>query len=169
MKRKSIIFITLLCCLLSGCRKEVPHQSRIVTNVTLGYNEEIFGQYHTEEKIQGVLVYLRGLELPQLHFGRQEPPVPLRHVFTLELTFADGRAKRYQQANHRFVRVDNGPWMEVDPQRCAELYHVLLAYPLDVSQSPVFRSLTVDLAEKLCYNNGNLHSQEAGYESRYSP
>ncbi len=154
MKRNLIVFTALICCLLAGCQKENPPQSRIVTNVTVTYNEEALGQYHTEEKIQGILVYLRGLELPQLHFGRHEPPTPLRHVFTLELTFADGRTKSYQQANHRFVRVDNGPWLEVTQERCVELYYVLLAYPPDTSQVPVFRTFAVDLPRKLWYNNG---------------
>lgn len=138
MKRNLRVFAVLLCCLLTGCQREAPHQSRIVTNISVSYNEEAVGQYQTEEKIQGLLLYLRGLELPLLHFGRQELPAPLRHVFTLELTFADGRIKRYQQANHRFVRIDNGPWLEVNQERCAELYYVLLAYPPDAMQTPVF-------------------------------
>ena len=154
MKRILTVVTALLCCLLSGCQKEMPSQSRIVTNITIRYNEETLGQYYTEEKISGILVYLRGLELPQLHFGRQEPPAPLRHVFTLELTFADGRTKSYQQANHRFVRIDNGPWMEVAPERCTELYHVLLAYPPDTTQAEVFQTFAVDLPRKLWYNNG---------------
>ena len=149
MKQKTAILLLTLCCLLCGCKKEsVTPLSRIVTNVTVDYNGETLGQYHTEAKIQGMLFYLRRLELPRLHFG-QHTPAPLRHVFTLELTFADGHTKTYQQANHRYVREGNGPWLEVDSERCAELYHVLLAYPPDISQAPVFHSLAVDLPKKL--------------------
>ena len=150
MKRKYMLLLLAVCCLLYGCGKETPPpQSHIVTNVTVSYNGNMLGQYHTEEKIQGMLLYLRGLELPLLHFGHRDLDVPMRHVFTLELTFADGHTKQYQQANHRYVRLDNGPWQEVSADRCAELYHVLLAYPPDTSQVPVFHSLAVDLPKKL--------------------
>ncbi len=158
MKRNYIFLMLAFCCLLTGCKKETPPQSHIVTNVTVDYNGEVLGAYHSEEKIQGMLVYLRGLELPRLYFGRCEPTVPLRHVFTLELTFADGHTKRYQQASHRYVREGNGPWREVSAERCAELYHVLLAYPPDDPQEPVIRRFAVDLPKKLCYTNGKFAS-----------
>ena len=159
MKRTLLLWLSILCCLLTGCQKQTqPPQSRIVTNVTVAYNEDMLGQYHTEQKIQSLLLYLRGLELPRLNFGRQDLTVPLRHVFTLELTFADGHTKRYQQANHRFVRINNGPWCEVSSERCAELYHVLLAYPPDTPPEPVFHRFAVDLPQKLCYTNGKFAS-----------
>jgi hypothetical protein len=102
----------------------VPY--RIVTQVDVIYENgvmQLHRQFFQEESIRPILDYLRFVD----PYGtpREDPEQLADRNYDITLTYSDGSRFRYQQRADRFLRVGDGPWKCIDPQRALYLSGIM--------------------------------------------
>ncbi len=122
--KKWTILMMLLAILLTGCTRldqQTPGTPRVVTGIEASFDGEnlrLHRIYSDSEKLQGVLTYLRCLDL----HGTPDPeePIPQTNSARIVITFSDGSTKVYEQQADQFLRQDGGPWQRIDPDQARE-------------------------------------------------
>ena len=129
---------------LSGCgfsNAQKPPAYRVITQISVDYQRGTLQSqwlFSTSEKMQMILDYLRGIdpygapsEIPEEMPGSN---------FQIELLYSDGSTCNYHQRADRFMRIGDGPWKRIDPQKALELSQILgqlTSDPPTVDVSPV--------------------------------
>ena len=109
----------------------VPY--RVVTQVDVTYENgamQLHRQFFQEESIRPILDYLRFVD----PYGtpREDPEQLAERKYEITLTYSDGSQFRYQQRADRFLRVGDGPWKCIDPQRALYLSGIMGMKPGEV-------------------------------------
>ncbi len=127
--RKWLGLVLIAALLLSGCTRidqQVNGRPRLVTGIEASFDNgtlRLHRLYSDNEKLRGVLTYLRCLEIK----GTVEPDteIPGTSQGKIVISYSDGSSKTYEQRNDNFFRQDNGPWHYIDPEQGQE-YALLL-------------------------------------------
>ena len=123
-------FLLILLLSISGCTRHVSENSsvpmRVVTEINISYKNgpvAVERSYEEQEKMQMILNYLRWID----PYGApaEDPMTQQGADFYVELHYSDGTAKTYHQRCDRYLRVGDGPWKRIDPERARELSRLL--------------------------------------------
>ena len=127
MKRNFILLFLGLTLLLGGCSKWTPSAAdeplcHVVTGVSVTYQNgavRLDRQYTDSEKMRAILNYLRIIH----PYGRPEedPEQVEGSQFSIVLSYSDGGQKTYLQKADKYMRIDDGQWQRIDPNRALQL------------------------------------------------
>ena len=131
LKRCLGVGILLFLCFLSGCQgyrgeKPRPATYRVVQEIYITYRNG-FGavehRYAGQEEMQQILNYLRWVD----PYGTpaEDPMTQQGEEFLIRLYYSDGTTKNYHQRCDRYLRVGEGPWKRIVPERGQELKKLL--------------------------------------------
>ena len=144
-KNFCICSMPLFLLFLSGCCHILWEKDaatyRIVTQVNVTYRNgalETQRQFFEEANIRQILGYLRIAD----PYGkpREDPEQAQGRHFDITLVYSDGSQRLYQQRADRYMRIDGGPWKEIDPQRAlilSGLLGMMSGDPAPVNDAPV--------------------------------
>lgn len=116
--------------LLSGCgfhnAMQTPPTYRVITQIFVDYQGgplQSQWSFSSTEKMQLIVDYLRGVD----PYGApsEVPEETPGGDFQIKLLYSDGSLRHYHQRADRFMRIDNGPWKRIDPQKALELSQIL--------------------------------------------
>ncbi len=136
LKKICLCTISLFLLFLSGCcpilQEHDREPYRIITQVNVTYRNgalETQRQFFEEANIRQILGYLRFAD----PYGkpREDPEQASGRHFDIILVYSDGSQRLYQQRADRYMRIDGGPWKEVDPQKALMLSGLLGMMPSD--------------------------------------
>ena len=138
IKRFSLIFLLcVLISLLSGCSQatQIPATKlpfRVVQRVEITFQKGSINSqrsYVQEDKIQKVLDYLVLID----PYGTPEinPEAIGNSEFQLRLIYTDGSEKLYRQREHRYMKIQNGSWKLIDPEKAKYLSQIVSEFPSD--------------------------------------
>ena len=118
-------FLFLLCV---GCKSSQANQEgyRVVTQIDVQYRKNPLiaeGTFTAPEKMQQILYYLR--KISPYGTPKDDPEQVQGSDFYITLSYSDQTKKTYHQRDNRFMRVDDGPWKRIDPQRALMLTQIL--------------------------------------------
>ena len=120
----------LLILLLTGCglpnAMQKPSAYRVITEIYVDYQSGPLQEqwlFSTPEKMQLIVDYLRGID-PYGAPGEVPEETPGSY-FQISLRYSDGTARHYHQHADRFMRIGDGPWKRIDPQKALELSQIL--------------------------------------------
>ncbi len=136
------IFVLLLCIFLiplGGCSRHFSSDSasalRVVTEINITYEDgplHCRRHYHNDEKMSQVLHYLR--QIGPYGSPKEDPLTADGSLFQIALTYSDGSVRVYEQKGNRFLRLDGGPWENIDPQKAEALSLLLGTLPSDLEE-----------------------------------
>lgn len=130
LKKFCICSIFLLLLFLSGCcpilREHDRAPYRIITQVQIDYKNGILEtqqQFFQEDNIRQILGYLRYID----PYGtpKEDPEQADGRHFDITLVYSDGSQRLYQQRSDKYMRMDGGPWKQIDPQKALILSGLL--------------------------------------------
>ena len=138
IKRFSLILLLCICMgIFSGCSQttQIPATKppfRVVERVEISFQKgSISSQrsYVQVEKIQKVLDYLVLID----PYGTPEvnPEAIGNSEFQIRLIYTDGGEKLYRQREHRYMKVQNGSWKLIDPEKAKYLSQIVSQFPSD--------------------------------------
>lgn len=134
--KKLISVILSAVLLLSGCgisrNADAGKKCRVVTGITIQYKngtEVVQRHYSDQHKMRKVLTYLRWLD----PWDIATPDAVDEPMCEIRLDFSDGSMKHYAQKSHSYIRTDDGPWKEIDPDKGIRLPLLLAAIPSDAA------------------------------------
>ena len=120
----------LVASLVSGCGGTVspsaPSAPDTVVKVTVTYHstqERFHREYISSAKVRAVLNYLRWVD----PYGKPDtdPETTRGGLFRITLHLSSGGTTVYLQKADRFMRVNGGPWLTVDPDKAKTLYQMI--------------------------------------------
>lgn len=139
MKRERI-FLCLLAMLfvLSACSnsdeqptEQVGVPSRMVAQIDVAIHPEdpdFARSYTNMEKMSPILRFLRDMDTTQK--PEEEPSITDGQTYyTFTATYANGESRIYYLLSHQFMRVDEGPWCEIDNADAMDLIHYIRETP----------------------------------------
>ena len=119
----------MLILFLSGCgfsNTQKPPTYRVITQIQVDYQGgplQAQWLFSSPEKMQLSVDYLRSIapygspsEVPEEMPGSD---------FQIELLYSDGSSCHYHQRADRFMRIGDGPWKRIEPQKALELSQIL--------------------------------------------
>lgn len=116
--------------LLTGCGLsnaiQKPSAYRVITEIYVDYQSGPLQEqwlFSTPEKMQLIVDYLRSID-PYGAPGEVPEETP-GSDFQIKLLYSDGSLRHYHQHADRFMRIDDGPWKRIDPQKALELSQIL--------------------------------------------
>ena len=120
------------CCRILQEKDRTPY--RIITQVHVDYKNgtlETQQQFFQENNIRQILGYLRYID----PYGtpKEDPEQAEGRQFDITLVYSDGSQRLYQQRADRYMRVDGGPWKQIDPQKALILSGMLGMMPSDAA------------------------------------
>lgn len=133
IQKKFVLILALFLIFIlpfSGCSSHssdrVNKPLRVVTQVDISFQNgpiQARRHYSSSEKMSVILNYLR-LVNP---YGTpsEDPENADGSLFRIQLTYSDGSSKVYLQKSDRYMRIDDGPWKSVDPNRASGLSELL--------------------------------------------
>ena len=127
-----ILFLCLLCCLLTGCHTQPEEPLRLVSRIQIdhtGPNTPAHAVYTDATKMETILFYLRHLN-PRGH-PDTDPERIIGDQYRISISFSDGTRRIYRQQANRFLSVDGHPWKKVDPKKGSLLPLLLGILPPD--------------------------------------
>ena len=142
MRITKFIFVLLICLFLlplGGCSRhstgDSPGAHRVVTEIDITFEDgpiHCRRHYHDDEKMSQILTYLRQID----PYGKpqEDPALADGSLFQISLTYSDGSKKVYEQKADRFLRLDNGPWENIDPAKAEALGQLLGTLPSDLEE-----------------------------------
>ncbi len=142
MRISKRLFAVLLCFFmlpLGGCSRhstgDSPSALRVVTEIDIAYKNgplHCRRHYHKDEKMAQILSYLRQIS----PYGRpqEDPELTDGSLFQISLTYSDGSKKIYEQKADSYLRVNGGPWENIDPQKAETLSQLLGTLPSDLEE-----------------------------------
>lgn len=131
MKKRYFKLVTycMLVVLLPGCcnfnrAEHTPY--RVISQVRVFFENGPLEAHRTfikPEKIQRIVGYLRYID----PYGAptDNPEEAIGSNFLITIDYSDGSHKTYHQRADRFMRMGNGPWKRIDPQKAMELSRIL--------------------------------------------
>jgi hypothetical protein len=104
----------------------------VITQVQIHYqNGTLNGQrqFFREENIRNIVAYLRYID----PYGtlNEDPEQVDGRIFDIQVIYSDGSLRRYEQRADRFMRINGGPWKEIDPQKALTLIGLWSMMPGD--------------------------------------
>ena len=129
---KLLILLAFSASILSGCAKKATVPYRAVTEIDISFRYEdmhLQRHYTQTEKMESVLLYLRLLK--PLGKPDADPEQILQDSYEITVRFSDGSTKFYRQKAHRFLCVQDHPWIRIDPGQASGLYALMRHYPSD--------------------------------------
>ena len=132
-----LLLLPVWVCLLSGCSHSTALPAtkppfRVVERVEITFQKgSLLSQrsYQQEEKIQRVLDYLLLID----PYGTPEvnPEAIGNSEFQIRLIYTDGSEKLYRQREHRYMKIQNGSWKLIDPEKAKQLSQLVSQLPSD--------------------------------------
>lgn len=128
--KKICICILPLAVFLTGCcrilwqKDPVPY--RIVSQVHIVYKNEsmeVGRDFYREENIRQILDYLRYMD--PYGIPREDPETAASRVFFITLIYTDGSQRVYEQRADQYLRINDGDWKRIDPQKALYLSGLL--------------------------------------------
>lgn len=141
MKRwiKWVVLLFVLAAL--GCTpREEPIPPKIVTQIVVtceGYHTAERRFYNTDTKMRLILYHLRSIGIRDT--PKEDPELYKDKTIHITLTYSDGSTKIYSHKGDRYFREDDGPWSEIQPEKVAGLYQLLMMMPSDPEKSHLYR------------------------------
>ena len=128
---KSIAALLLLGVFLCGFTSATQSPScRVVTGVQVEYENKgtaLTRTYTQDAHIRSVLNYLRMLH-PK---GNAVPDFPAQSICRIRLQYSSGPDSVFLLQDAAYLRQNDGPWQQIDPQQTQLLYPLLLLLPSD--------------------------------------
>lgn len=130
IRRRIQVMGIVLILFLSGCglpnALQKPPAYRVITQIYVDYQGGPLQEqwlFSSPEKIQLIVDYLRGID----PYGApsEVPEETPGGDFQIKLLYSDGSLRHYHQRADRFMRIDDGPWKRIDPQKALELSQIL--------------------------------------------
>lgn len=138
LKKICIRSLPLVLLLLTGCCRILwdkdPAPYRVVTEVHVVYENGALDarrQFFQEGSIRQILDYLRFVDpygTPQ-----EDPEQTEGRNYYITLVYSDGSTRIYQQRADRYMRIDGGPWRQIDPQKALILSGLFGMMPGDAA------------------------------------
>ena len=128
-----VISLISFCLMLGGSLPDTVRPCRVVTEITVEWQEENTPQsrrYTDQGKMNKVLNCLRSLDPIPLAPGSAPEAAPSVQ-YEIRLLRSDGSAVRFTQQGLTNFRKDGGQWMRIDPEDAIRLPLVLAAIPGD--------------------------------------
>ncbi len=128
MKVKLTAFFLCLLFLLplGGCSRhstgDSPSPLRVVTKIDIAFENgpiHCRRHYYENEKMSQILGYLRRIDT--YGAAHEDPQSSDGSLFQITLSYSDGSTRIYEQKSDRFLRMDHGPWKNIDPSKAEEL------------------------------------------------
>ena len=131
---KKWLWLVLTAVLLAGCAEKKPilPQTAVVSKITVTYQEngiDIIKNFSSQHKMRQVLDRVR--ILGQKYTPLIDPESLDTTLFQVQLSFSDGTQRLYHTRSDRYIRTDNGPWLQTDAQKLQALNELLLRLPPD--------------------------------------
>lgn len=147
MKRESILFFLLtLSLLLSACGSVMQEQpteetgipGRMVRQIDIAIypeDEDLVRSYTNIDQMSPILRILRDMDTTQA--PEEEPSITDGQTYyTITATYASGESRVYYLLSHKFLRIDDGAWCEVDNADAMELIQFIRQTPDSASPEP---------------------------------
>lgn len=117
----------LLC---SGCTSKGPPPEKwaVVSQITVT-QDGTQKHYEDPEKLRSILSALR--QPGQQTYPEIDPERSSLPSTNITLTRTDGTVKIYRIKGDRYIRQDDAPWQQADPERIGELTRLLQTLPGD--------------------------------------
>ena len=130
-RKIALFYVVLIALLCGGCGKhpspaEDTRPFRVVAQIRVFYENGPLScqrSYTREDKMQQVLDYLRRIDPYGTPGG--DPEEARGSDFRIELIYTDGSKKEYHQRSDRFMRINDGPWKQIDPEKAEDLSRIL--------------------------------------------
>ncbi len=130
--RKNLIIILVAACLVCiGCQTNPPAAQDVVRSITVTSSRE-HKTFSSPDKMTQVLNTLR--QLGQMTLAQQDPDILSTDSFLIILERSDGTTTSYQTRGERYIRRNDGPWMQTAPQALSDLLTLLQQLPDDPAQ-----------------------------------
>ena len=129
LRKIGVLVISIFLLMSTGCTFYSDDQTkpyRVVTQIDVMYQKKSIvseGSFTDPEKMQAILYYLR--KISPYGTPMDDPEQVQGSDFYITLHYSDNTRKVYQQRDDRFMRIDNGPWKRIDPQRALMLSRIL--------------------------------------------
>lgn len=140
MKRKrTILCLLALLVILSACgnsNNDTPTEqtgvpSRMVEQIDVAIHPEDddFARSYTDmEKMSPILRILRDMDTT--HVPEEEPSITDGQTYyTITATYANGESRVYYLLSHKFMRIDDGTWCEIDNSDAMDLIQYIRDTP----------------------------------------
>lgn len=125
--------VVLAVAVLAGCAAQSPTPgSAVVSQITVSYAENgihVLHHYTAQHKMSQILNHIR--LLGQKYTPSIDPDTLRTTVFEVQLSFSDGSLRVYHTRADRYIRINDGPWQQTDPQRLQALNELFLTLPPD--------------------------------------
>lgn len=129
--RALVLAAALLC---AGCSSRYPEPPGwpVVSRITVVCHQDGSATqkvFTSQEKMRIVLNKLR--TLGQQYAPPTDPETLTARTFSVTVTRSDGSQRHYQTKGDRYIRTDENPWQQCDPNRLEELNQLLRDLPGD--------------------------------------
>ena len=128
MKKGWLIILALVCIAGVAFAHRAPQKHGVVYRITVE-GEDGTLVYTAEEKMTWVLNSLR--QLGQKTLAHIDPESLSVEAYRITLERTDGKTTVYHTRGERFLRKDEGPWMQTDPQALSDLLQLIRQLPTD--------------------------------------
>ena len=127
--------LLLAALLLTGCvgKKSAPSNTVVVSRITVDYLQEeqtVEKVFVTQYKMRQILNHFR--TLGQKYSPIIDPDTLTGQAFRVRVFFSDGSERLYRTKSDRYIRTNDGPWQQTDPQKLQQLNFLLLSLPADI-------------------------------------
>ena len=128
--------ICILPLTLVGCCRIFKHNDpkpyHVITQVRIVYRNEnlqIQRDFYREENIRHIVDYLRYAD--PYGIPREDPELAQGRTYDITLIYSDGSERLYEQRADQYMRIDNGKWKRLDPQKALYLSGLISMIPND--------------------------------------
>ena len=126
----AMVVLLLGCCSVCAPRRHTPY--RVIAEIQVVYQNQALEtrqQFTQPEKLQRIVDYLRRID----PYGTpiEAPETVAGSDFYITLLYSDGSQRRYHQRADRYMRVEQGAWKRIDPDKALELSRLLGSMPSD--------------------------------------
>lgn len=136
-KFAAILLFLAVTGLLCGCSRssKVPvtrPSFRVVDHIGITFQKgplDFQRRYSSPEKVQKILDYL--LIIDPYGTPTEDPELIGNTEFCICLYYTDGSEKIYRQRGQRYMKVQNGDWKYIDPEKAEQLSEILSQTPSD--------------------------------------
>ena len=128
MKKRWLIILAVVCVVGIVFARRTPPKHGVVYRITVeGQGETMV--YTAQDKMSWILNGLR--QLGQKTLAHLDPEQLSVTAYRITLERTDGKTTVYHTKGERFLRKDEGPWMQTDPQALSDLLLILQHLPSD--------------------------------------
>lgn len=125
-----IMAVAILC---GGCNSKAPSPGwPVVSQITATIEQNNFFSrqtYTDAAKMRQILNLLRNLGQQFTPFV--DPDTLNAPGCSIYVAFTDGSQRSYHIKDDRYIRTDNGPWQQADPERIGKLRQLIQTLPGD--------------------------------------